>query len=87
MVALLGNGDRLKQPREQGRKNAERSPYGRGTGRAWPNRDINALVNAAKTAEPAWKTLDARGRVSSSQPQRHDQHRLHLQQPFRPLAG
>ena len=63
VAALLGKDYPLEQPGEQGREATERSPYGVTLDVRYPNCDINALVQAATTAEPAWQALGARGRV------------------------
>ena len=63
VAALLGKDYPLEQPGEQGREATERSPYGVTLDVRYPNCDINALVQAATAAEPAWQALGARGRV------------------------
>ena len=63
VAALLGKDYPLEQPGEQGREATERSPYGVALDVRYPHCDINALVQAATAAEPAWQALGARGRV------------------------
>ncbi|GAB1384906.1 phenylacetic acid degradation protein PaaN [Melaminivora sp.] len=61
--ALLGQDYPLQQPGEVGRVAPEQSPYGVDLGVRYPECRPDALIAAARAAEPQWQALGAQGRI------------------------
>ncbi len=61
--SYLNNTFKLDQPAASGTVGSEKSPFGFDLGISYPKPDMNALINAAKTAQQQWKKASIEDRT------------------------